>query len=168
MPVSVCHRKLERTPASRIATTVVGSKAEALHDAALNKCHLEELMSWLRGVSMPWRAYIDAKRRLAAEKARKWSETREKQWWALCKAEVHKKRSRLESDAQFRDEYIEWVGDAKEAHLKDALSCPNCGTPPDELFWLGPFVGKSCGWTTFCEKCNREVDFFSDPRIKVD
>ena len=60
------------------------------------------------------------------------------------------------------------VEEAKERFLQQALSCPLCKTPPEQLSWVYLVIPQwACknseeteGWVTMCDRCKLQVDFF--------
>jgi len=164
-----------------LSDPITADQAEALCDCVFKDCQLKEVLSWLGGPPMPWRAYIDGTRWLAAEETRQHEDSRrdelrimreEAEWWTRRNSHVEAIRKEtgvmLEGDPEFRDRYAKLVREAKNDYVKQAKSCPKCGSAPDELAWfrysaLPSTDPRSCerdGWMTFCEKCYGEVEFF--------
>lgn len=60
------------------------------------------------------------------------------------------------------------VEEAKKKFLPQALPCPLCKTPPEELSWvylvIPPWACKGEhkreGWVTICDRCKLQIDFF--------
>jgi hypothetical protein len=61
------------------------------------------------------------------------------------------------------------VEDAKGLFLMQALSCPVCKTPPQQLSWIyvviSPWINKEAegkeGWATICDRCKLQINFFA-------
>ena len=61
------------------------------------------------------------------------------------------------------------VDAAKELFLREALSCPVCKTPPEQLSWIylviSPWRSKDAegkeGWATICDRCKLRINFFA-------
>jgi hypothetical protein len=64
------------------------------------------------------------------------------------------------------------VEEAKKKFLHQALPCPLCKTPPEELSWVYLVIPDwACkdaeereGWVTICDRCKLQVDFFIEKR----
>lgn len=64
------------------------------------------------------------------------------------------------------------VEEAKKKFLPQALPCPLCKTPPEELSWVYLVIPQwACkdaeereGWVTICDRCKLQVDFFIEKR----
>lgn len=62
------------------------------------------------------------------------------------------------------------VEKAKEKFLEQAIPCPLCKTPPEQLSWvymvIPEWVCKDAtqkkGWVTICDRCKIQIDFFVD------
>lgn len=60
------------------------------------------------------------------------------------------------------------VEKAKEKFLEQAMPCPLCKTPPEQLSWVYMVIPKwACkdaeqneGWVTICDRCKIQIDFF--------
>lgn len=60
------------------------------------------------------------------------------------------------------------VEKAKEKFLQQALPCPLCKTPPEQLSWVFLVIPQwACknldeqeGWVTICDRCRLQIDFF--------
>lgn len=61
------------------------------------------------------------------------------------------------------------VEEAKERFLMQALPCPVCKTPPEQLSWIylviSPWISKDAegkeGWVTTCDRCKLQINFFA-------
>ena len=59
---------------------------------------------------------------------------------------------------------------AKEQFLEQAMPCPLCKTPPEQLSWVYMVIPQwACkdaeqheGWVTICDRCKIQIDFFSE------
>jgi hypothetical protein len=59
--------------------------------------------------------------------------------------------------------------DAKALFLMQALPCPVCKTPPEQLSWIyvviSPWISKEAegkeGWATICDRCKLQINFFA-------
>ena len=62
------------------------------------------------------------------------------------------------------------VEKAKEKFLEQAMPCPLCKTPPEQLSWVYMVIPEwACkhaeqheGWVTICDRCKIQIDFFSE------
>lgn len=62
------------------------------------------------------------------------------------------------------------VGEAKGRYLQQALPCPLCKTPPEQLSWVYLVIPKWAskdaeekeGWLTICDRCKLQIDFFAE------
>jgi hypothetical protein len=62
------------------------------------------------------------------------------------------------------------VEKAKEKFLEQAMPCPLCKTPPEQLSWVYMVIPQwACkdaeqheGWVTICDLCKIQIDFFSE------
>lgn len=60
------------------------------------------------------------------------------------------------------------VEEAKEQFLQQAIPCPLCKTPPEQLSWVYLVIPQwACkdaeeteGWVTICDRCKLQIDFF--------
>lgn len=60
------------------------------------------------------------------------------------------------------------VEKAKEKFLEQAMPCPLCKTPPEQLSWVYMVIPQwACksaeqneGWVTICDRCKIQIDFF--------
>jgi len=60
------------------------------------------------------------------------------------------------------------VEEAKERFLQQAMPCPLCKTPPEQLSWVYLVIPQwACkdaeetgGWMTICDRCKLQIDFF--------
>ena len=60
------------------------------------------------------------------------------------------------------------VEKAKEKFLDQAMPCPLCKTPPEQLSWVYMVIPQwACkdaeqneGWVTICDRCKIQIDFF--------
>ena len=60
------------------------------------------------------------------------------------------------------------VEKAKEKFLGQAMPCPLCKTPPEQLSWVYMVIPEwACkdaeqneGWVTICDRCKIQIDFF--------
>jgi hypothetical protein len=60
------------------------------------------------------------------------------------------------------------VEKAKEKYLEQAIPCPLCKTPPEQLSWVYMVIPEwACksaeqneGWVTICDRCKIQIDFF--------
>lgn len=70
-----------------------------------------------------------------------------------------------------KDEYhrgLPSVEQAKERYLDQAMPCPLCKTPPEQLSWVYMVIPQwACkdaeqneGWVTICDRCKIQIDFF--------
>jgi hypothetical protein len=62
------------------------------------------------------------------------------------------------------------VKEAKNKYLRDAMPCPSCKRPANQLSWIylltpewtwQTLCGKA-GWITVCDQCNVQIDFFPE------
>lgn len=61
------------------------------------------------------------------------------------------------------------VEEAKQKFLQQAVPCPLCKTPPEQLTWVYLVIPQwACndaeqneGWVTICDRCKLQVDFFA-------
>ena len=61
------------------------------------------------------------------------------------------------------------VEEAKERFRMQALPCPACKTPPEQLSWIflviTPWTSKDVegkeGWVTICDRCKLRINFFA-------
>jgi hypothetical protein len=61
------------------------------------------------------------------------------------------------------------VEEAKEQFLHQALPCPLCKTPPEQLSWvylvIPQWASKDTeekeGWLTICDRCKLQINFFA-------
>ena len=64
------------------------------------------------------------------------------------------------------------VEKAKEKFLDQAMPCPLCKTPPDQLSWVYMVIPRwACkdveqneGWVTICDRCKIQIDFFLEKK----
>ena len=59
---------------SSLSNPITADQAQALCDAVFEECELKTVLDWLEGSPMPWRAYFEGKRWLAAEEERQQEE----------------------------------------------------------------------------------------------
>jgi hypothetical protein len=60
------------------------------------------------------------------------------------------------------------VEQAKKKFLEQAMPCPLCKTPPEQLSWVYMVIPQwACkdtdqneGWVTICDRCKIQIDFF--------
>jgi hypothetical protein len=71
-----------------------------------------------------------------------------------------------------RDRNLPSVEQAKKKFLQQAISCPLCKTPPEELSWVYLVIPRwACknadeneGWITICDRCKLQIDFFVEKK----
>lgn len=74
------------------------------------------------------------------------------------------------SDGEEGHRKIATAEEAKERYLEQAMSCPLCKTPPEQLSWVYLVIPSwACkdpeqnrGWVTICDRCKLQIDFFPD------
>lgn len=71
-----------------------------------------------------------------------------------------------------RDRTMPSVEEAKKKYLQQAIPCPLCKTPPEELTWVYLVIPRwACknadeneGWITICDRCKLQIDFFVEKK----
>jgi len=117
---------------------ITADEAVALSAVAHGDWTTRYLMEWLNRPSDSWDEYCTNQRRVAA--------------LAEQKAKAHL--------AEIRDP--DW---AKRTLSGGAKQCPTCNAPPQDLNWVWRQVKTGGGWSTRCETCGKDIDFFQILRI---